>query len=72
MSDYAYILAEYAICDRRKSRNFAAEKRKNNKREIGKIYELRTTKKIVGIKFYLKILTMAIFWLFNLRSLGSR
>lgn len=27
MSDYAYILAKYAICDRGKSRNFAAEKK---------------------------------------------
>ncbi len=35
MSDYAYILAKYAICDRGKSRNFAAEKRrKNNNSQI--------------------------------------
>lgn len=26
MSDYVYILAKYAICDRGKSRNFAAKK----------------------------------------------
>ena len=36
MSDYVYILAKYAICDRGKSRNFAAKKkrRKNNNSQI--------------------------------------